>query len=395
MAISFPLVCITVNAGSVNDFPYRKYIVNNGTYYALIISKKSISTCTVSNTTNIISLDNAITASGDSNSYYCTARTDNTAYVLLYDDLTGWSVHYPSMYKSSNGVIQNNYLLYTTNKSESYDTAPAGFPDIDIKSFDSILDEMDDILNATTSTTTEANKIQNNLAGSYKDYQNGNITSDQMQSNVTSARDQLNNLNSNANNTLADLIAINNGLTYADTVQDVINADNIIATQKPSANVTNTITGKTNEANKIQQQYTAGDIPQSDAVTVINQYVTQLTQLITPESTTADITAINTAISTINGIRDSIAHDSDLDQDISDSAQNSNKEEIDYLDDLTSETTASISDISADKQFNDTQKQSANNIIALVWDNEILKRLVPICAIFMVVCVTLGVKYRL
>lgn len=391
----------TVNAGNIDNYPYKRFIIyqNGSTYtYALIISDQNIKTNSAISGYYVTDLNTGLSSavgSSTSYNYYFSTTTDAHAYILTYNDINGWNISLPGYCSKSNILV----LYINDSNVKSYTDAPAGFPTVNIPSIDSILDQMDtkldNILNATTSTTTEANKIQNNLANSYNDYQNGNISSDQMQQNVTSARDQLNNLNNNANNTLADLIAINNGLTYADTVQDVVNANNIIETQKPSANVTNTITGKLNEANKIQKQYTAGDIKQSEAVTVINQYVTQLTQLITPESTTADITAINTAVSTINGIRDSIAHDSDMDSDVSDKSQEHDKSDLDYISKLDQGYTAD--DLSVSDQYGQSSNYASQmgDLLSVIWDNELLKLIIPISAIMVVISVVLGRRYRL
>lgn len=262
-----------------------------------------------------------------------------------------------------------------------------------------ILEIVNKSLNSTTATTTTANEIQSNLTTSYNGYQEGTVSADTLQSDVTAATEELNTLSESESNTLADLVAINNGLTYAQTVQDKLNADAIIdelqTDLKVSANVSSQITGKINEANSVYTSYTEGNITQSEAITQINQYITQLTKLITAETPQADIEAINAAVNTIANIRDSVNNYAELDKEVSEKSQASDEEELAYLDELTAETTSQLQDMSPEKEFSSQQITAGQSVFALIWENEIIKRIIPLAACFMVVCVVLGIRYKL
>lgn len=232
----------------------------------------------------------------------------------------------------------------------------------------------------------------------YNQYQAGDITYTTVQQNISVYVDELAELNSVSGNTLADLMAINNSLTYAQTVQDVANKDEIIDTQTVTANVANTINGKINEANQAFQDYSSGEVNQTETVKILNQYITQVSQLITPESTAADIAAVNAAVNTIEGIKDSVGDHSDLQQDVAESVQKEDEEELQFLEELTGETTATIDDLQSGVQqaISDSDAQKINDeIITPILDNVFLKRFLPIAALFMVVCVVLGIRYRL
>lgn len=87
--------------------------------------------------------------------------------------------------------------------------------------------------------------------------------------------------------------------------------------------------------------------------------------------------------------------DRDIDESTSDGMQQSDKEEVDYLNELIAETEKSISEISPAKDFTTAQVMVATQIVDGIWENPIIKKLIPVAACFMVVCVVLGVKYRL
>lgn len=253
-------------------------------------------------------------------------------------------------------------------------------------------------LNATTSIAGNANNLQQQAINYYQQYTEGSITLNQLTVNLNNIVNQLNTLNQQPNATLADKVAINNALTNTQIVNDSANKDAIIDEMQNdlqvSSSITTAITGKINQANQTFQNYSQGAVTQSEAVTQINQYITYLTGLISPQSTTADIEAINTAINTINGIKNSITSYSDLDKNTSESVIQSDQEELDYLDELTAETLGTIQDISPEKEFSEQQKTEASNILSVIWQNDLIKKLIPICACFMVVCVVLGIRYK-
>lgn len=260
-----------------------------------------------------------------------------------------------------------------------------------------IQDIINESLNSTTETTTTANSLQNGLAQDYTSYQNGDISSQGLQVSIDNTVENLNNLNNTNTNTLADLVAIQNGLTYAQTVQDKVIADEIIDTQKVSSSVSQNISGYITQANNGFSEYSSGTKTQSETITLLQQQIINLNNMITNGQavSSADISAVNSAVNTVNGIINNVGSYSDMDKSVSESVQQSDQEDIDYLNQLVGETTSQIQDMSAEQQFQTQQKTESQNVLLSIWDLEILKRLVPICSVFMVICVALGIKYRL
>lgn len=184
---------------------------------------------------------------------------------------------------------------------------------------DDINNAINNSLNTTTQTTVTVNNIINNTTNVYNQYKAGDISYTDLVYNINNNVNQLNDLNTAEGNTLADLISINNGLTYNQIIQDTALEDR-------------------NEA-----FWNSKDISQSVA-----------------ESTIAD-----------------------------DNAQKQ------YLNDLTQETTQKLSDFAISGKINEQAKTSTVNILNVLYNNEILKLIIPIAATLMLVCIVLGIKYRL
>ena len=293
--------------------------------------------------------------------------------------------------------IQTNYE-WTSTESDglaSYSaniTLPRGMTESDV------INIVNQSINSTTQISTDVNVLQQLSLNYYTQYENGDITLSALVNNLNSIVTQLQNLNNNSSATLADKVAINNALTQTQILNDSAIKDEIINEMQDnlqvSSSITTAITGKINQANQTFQNYSQGSVKQSEAVTQINQYITYLTGLITPQSTTADIEAINTAVNTINSIKNSIINYSDLDKNTSESVIQSDQEELDYLDELTAETLGTIQDMSPEKEFSEQQKTEGSNVLSVIWENDLIKKLIPICACFMVVCVVLGIRYK-
>lgn len=261
------------------------------------------------------------------------------------------------------------------------------------------VNELIDIkINSTTNIATNANTLQQQAINNYQQYIEGTITLNQLTVNLNNIVNQLNTLNQQPDATLADKVAINNALTNTQIINDSANKDAIIEEMEEdlttTSNITSSIATQVSNANTTFQNFSQGSVTQSEAVTQINQYITNLTQLITPQTPTADVEAINTAVNTITSIKHSITNYSDLDKDTSESAIQSDQEELDYLDELTGETLGTIQDISPEKEFSEQQKTEGTNILSVIWNNDLIKKLIPICACFMVVCVVLGIRYK-
>lgn len=257
-------------------------------------------------------------------------------------------------------------------------------------------------INSTTSVTTSAQSYQQQAINNYQQYQNGTITLSTLETRLNNIITQLNTLNNSASATLADKVAINNALTQTQIINDTAIKDAIIYEMEEdlttSSNITSSITAQVTNANNTFQNFTQGSVTQSEAVTQINQYITNLTQLITTQTPTADVEAINTAVNTINSIKNSITNYSDLDKDTSELAIQSDNEEIEYLENITAETTDSINSLKSkvDTSISDLQANEVKEqIITPLLQNTLIIKVLPIAALFMVLAVTLGFKYKL
>lgn len=400
---------ITVKADTTSDilskYAYKKYVVDNKGHYHVFLSTASFqSTIFSSMTVYDLNIGKPDTIS-QAEYLISTVTYPSSIYpiALTYDGYT-WEIEIPVVASKSATAL---YWIFIADAliSSSSDTKPSGFPTVDLDSgvtIDEVQAEINSALNATTSATTSAKNIQTEITNNYIQYNNGDISLTQLQANIDSLVQQLQNLNNLSNTTISDKIAINNAITQTQIVQDAANKDAIIKEMEEdltvSSSTSSAITGKINEANTVFNNYSQGDTTQSEAVTQINQYITYLTNLITPEMPTADIEAINAGINTINGIKDSIVNHSELDPEVSDKSQASDKEEMEYLNNLEAETTDNIDSLKSkvDSSINEAQaNQIKNNVITPILQNTLLTKILPISALFMVLAVTLGFKYRL
>lgn len=335
----------------------------------------------------------------DNYTHYYLGSYSSYTYILVYTAEAGWSAinanvfsdRYSNIYMvkwNTNDVKNNLYSNHNISGITSLGNIPSNLPQAE---------NLEDILNATTNTTTTAQNLQSNLASSYNCYQSGTVSSDNLQKNINNTVSNLNSLNNNSGNTLADLMAINNGLTYAQTVQDKLNADEINQHLEITTAVKNAITGYINQSNTAYTEYTNGNKTQSETITTLQNQVIYLNQIITngTAKNSADIEAVNSAINTVQSIINNVSNYSDVDKELSSEYESGEQAEKEFLEDEIAETTSQIQDMSAEQQFSSQQKTESLNILGSIWDLEIFKRLIPICAVFMVVCVAIGVKYRL
>lgn len=391
-----------------SDYPYIYWIRD---YNTLVVSKKALTGTTfgssTSTTTSIKVMPYpyqtwfesttkdvlyAMTISGYS-------RGD--AFSLIYNPITGWEAEYPS-YIASNalGATPTSYTVavYIAETQNRYTysngvTIPSGFynagsslPD-DIPDIENINDAINNALNATTNVTTQAVTINNNINNTYNTYQSGGITEAEFNAAMDEYREQLESLSNNSGATLADQMAVNNALTNLDiTINQQVN--NI------SPDLSTIIERIRAEISGYYNTYTAGNLPQETAINNIKKSINDGIKDTNSFTSTADRTAINGVIEYANQLINSITSYSDLDRNVSNAAESSDQAEKDYLNDLKSETSASIQDISPKNEFTDSELGAASNIMQIIWDNQFVKSLLVICGCFMVVCVVLGVKYK-
>lgn len=415
------LASITIKADTTSDilnaYSYRYYIVDfTGNYHVWLSNQEIRSVKARIADIELHDLNLGVEdklENTTSHYFYASPYYNNNKPIILNYNGGVWEIEIP-MYDdyryytltASSAIVYTGWIFARQDTITTFSSsAPSGFPVIDLNSgvtLDQVQTEIDTALNATTNITTQAKNIQTQVTNNYISYSNGEINLSTLQANINNLAQQLENLNNSSGATISDKIAINNAITQTQLVQDAANKDQIIQEMEQdltvSSSVSATITGKINQANQAFNNYSQGSTTQTEAVTQINQYITQLTQLITPQTPTADINAINAAIDTINGIKDSVASHSDLDDSVSESAQNSDKEELEYLEDIEAETTDDIDSLKSkvDNTISESQaNQVKNNVIAPILQNTLIVKLLPIAALFMVLAVTLGFKYRL
>lgn len=260
---------------------------------------------------------------------------------------------------------------------------------------ETIINIVNNSLNATTGTTTQANQIQTNINNYYTSYQNGGISQEEMQQYVDTALADLRNLNNNSSNTLADLIAINNALTYTQTVQQEI-------LLRPSTSVTTSVQNILTAVSNLVQQYQNQTVTQAQAMQELRGYAYQLAQLMNGELSISDVEVINAGTNVVNNFIEIISNNSELKKDVSELSQKSDKDELDFIESI--ETEKSIEDLAPSKIYLQGQTATADNneggenltdLFQAVWSNSLVKILIPIFAGFSIVAVVLGRKYKL
>lgn len=386
-----PLVSTTVDAADFNlaDYPYKYYCSFSQQYpnyqYIVAVSNKQLFkiyhngsysySATDLNTRLIHSISKSSSHQywGVSSMYFPVDM-----YILTYDSVNAWQVHLPWL-MTGNG---SNVIAWDLSSEDYSTTVPSGMPEVVIEDIDSAIQG---VLNGTTQTTTDANQIQVNISNSYTSYQNGGITQAEMQQAIDSAISQLNTLNSNSGNTLSDLIAVQNALTYAQTVQDEL-------LLRPSTTIITNVQNVLQNVTTLVHQYQNGTVPQGQAMQQLRAYVYSLSQLLAGNPSVSDVEVINTGINTVNNFIEVISNSAELDKDVSDKSQQSDSEELEYLQSL--ETTSTISDLSPSQQMQ-SQASGVQPLLSVVWDNELIKIVLPLAAGFLVISVALGRKFKL
>lgn len=257
-----------------------------------------------------------------------------------------------------------------------------------------ILEIVNSSINATTNTYNEATSIYNTITNNYTLYKEGKLDKETLQANLTQAINQLNELNNNTGNTLADLMAINNALTYAQTIQQEL-------LLKPSTSVTTSVQTILQAVSNLVQQYQVGTVTQAQAMQELRGYAYQLAQLIQSDTTISDIEVINTGTNVVNNFIEIISNNSELNKDVSDRSQLSDKDELDFIESI--ETEKSVEELAPSKIYIQGQTSTTDNnggetvqdLFKAVWNNAIVKIMIPIFAGFSVIAVVFGRKYKL
>lgn len=182
-------------------------------------------------------------------------------------------------------------------------------------------------------------------------------------------------------------------------IQEIINSE-LNGTTEVTTQANVYITNITN----VYKSYSAGNITLEDAKAEVEENVDSLSDLAQePTATLKDAITVQNGLTYGQIVNDTLLQEQeqaywnerDIDESVSQEIQNSDQAEIDYLNELIAETEKSISELSPSQDFTQQQIQTASEIVEGIWENPIIKKLIPLAACFMVVCVVLGVKYKL
>lgn len=306
---------------------------------------------------------------------------------------------------SGEGLIQNgkisDYTIFTNCDWSQDEIRKVKSYSKDLKNVigeglteEKILEIVNSSINATTNTYNEATSIYNTITNNYTLYKEGKLDKETLQATLTQAINQLNELNNNTGNTLADLMAINNALTYAQTIQQEL-------LLKPATSVTTSVQTILQAVSNLVQQYQSGVVTQAQTMQELRGYAYQLAQLLTTDISISDVEVINTGTNVVNNFIEIISNNSELNKDVSDRSQMSDKDELDFIESI--ETDKSVEDLAPSKIYLQGQVSTTDNnggetiqdLFNAVWNNALVKILVPIFAGFAVVAVVLGRKYKL
>lgn len=387
---------------AVSDMPFNVYQISNGSTYNRTFC---IGTKSGNSFQNLkYNLETRSFIAGKLND----APTDEYEGAYCYYTLDKWIVKITgvinSQIYSGTGTISNgkisDYTIYTNcewtqeeiNKVKSYNTDLTDIIGEGLTE-EKIIEIINSSINETTNTTIEANTIQTTINNYYNQYKNGDITQEEMQQAIDEAIERLKTLNESSGNTLADLMAINNALTYAQTVQEEL-------LLRPSSSVTASVQTILQAVSNLVQQYQNGSVTQAQAMQELRGYAYQLAQLMQGELSISDVEVINTGTNVVNNFIEIISNNSELKKGVSDKSQASDKAELDFIEAI--ETEQSVEDLAPSKIYlNGASTQDSNSggsvteLFNAVWQNSIIKILIPIFAGFSVIAVILGRKYKL
>lgn len=388
---------------AVSDMPFNVYQISNGRTYnrTFCIGTKS------SNSFRNLryNLETQSFIAGEKNGEPTDIYQDEYCYYTLDKWIVKITGVINSQIYSGTGTISSgkisDYSIYTNcewtqdeiNKVKSYskeltDVIGKGITE------ETIITIVNNSLNATTNTYNEATSIYKTIQNNYTLYKNGDIDKATLQASLTQAINQLNELNNNTGNTLADLIAINNALIYAQTIQQEL-------LLKPSSSVSTAVQTILQAVSNLVQQYQAGNISQAQTMQELRGYAYQLAQLLTTDISISDVEVINTGTNVVNNFIEIISNNSELNKDVSDRSQISDQNELDFIESI--ETEKSVEDLAPSKIYIQGQASTTDNntgetltdLFNAVWNNAIIKIMVPIFAGFSVIAVIFGRKYKL
>lgn len=320
------------------------------------------------------------------------AEASNQYQYILYDNSTGALIvsEQPLQYKSLTGRITSsieNGAPYTTPvlRAKLYEYAgglietffliPVQTANNDINAYDIYKGSYCQINESITHTVALNPEIPGNIY--FKQQISGNYTPNGYTGTVAGLPDNI------------------GGVNIDDLINEILNSTTEVSTQANTyvTNITN-----------VYNTYKVGGLTLEQAQAQIKQNLDNLSNIAsTPTATLKDAVNVTNALTYGQTVNDTLLQDSeqafwetrDIKQNISKEAQTSDQSEIDYLQTLTSETSKQISELSPSDNFTQEQISTASEIVTGVWENPIIKKIIPLAACFMVICVALGIRYKL
>lgn len=422
-----------IKAVDINEYPYILYDDGTGT---IIISDMELQYAQIGEsgwnpvTAKIgtwinTPIDDVGMADNDNNDYYWgVSRAKANGYTLVPQMVDGVIVYdvNPNWYGiiSSNGNVSKSIFIiepqYTFPTGELYGNYnPTGWgqvPDLPDNIAGKTVEEIIAEQTELTRIGEHAQQIQEITVNIIQDYNAGYVDKNTLERQLEANEAELDMLNNTAGASIGDLIAINNAITQNQTAQQILNRDEIIQKlEEENTELKSTITDHNTVNNTlrnyINNQLTNAEMyynmwqqdtaEQDNVVNNIRITINRLKTAITNTSyqSVADQQAITNAIDYCNSLIDTIYKSHDLDKTVSNEAQTSISEENEYFEELLAETSSSIAEMSPSNEITDEEMNVALEIVNGVWDNPIIKKILPLTCCFLVICVALGIKYRL
>lgn len=386
-------VTTRVDAAVAADYPYQLW---DASQRCLIISDEEYEY--TSNGLGLYDIydraGNIVTEGTGSRAYSGLWTSSANSYILVYTDATGWSAS-PTNYTRSTyemyyvGIYvgASSDVVYSSHSIDGF--ASAGtipeLPDgIDVEAL------IDEKLNAQTATGTQAAQIINNTTINYNSYVAGDITHTEIQQIVTDNLDQLSELSGATGNTLSDLMQINNAITYNQSIQDQLH-------NTVSSTTLDLINQYLSATNSDVYEYQNGTRDQQSATNSIRNRIRYLEARIVDGTinTTADIAAVQTAISTMQAALDSVIGYSDLSQEVSDKSQASDQAELDLLNEMVSVMQQEEIENPMQDQQTMADAVAVRDSISDIWINKYMLALSAMFGMLVIPCIILRTHYRM
>lgn len=354
-------------------------------------------------------------------SLYTTTYSTGDFLRLYYNDVTGWEAWLPdqvrrtstnwTIYYSAYGSGTLPAAVYTNGVSlpSPFTSGGSTLPS-DIPPFDNVEEAINNALNATTGTTTQANQIQSTVNTNLDSYKAGDITSSEMQDVINTAVSDLETLNQNSTNTLADQIAINNALTAAQTAQDQVLSSELIEAinEKYQWNlvVEDPITASevvqlfSEMSNNFYNQYINGSINKDQAISYLKEQQDGLNIIKAIHIdqglpwTSANESVMQGVTEILQQTQNNINNSGDVDPSIADSFESSESEEIELLNEMLGVMQDQETDSIMQNQQVKEDLGQVSNWLEPIWDNKFFTLLIGSVSLLASIAVILDMRYK-